>query len=56
MQDKYNSKLPEVHDLLRRLRSVADQSSAVLVGETYTDDATELKRYFEPTTMRFNRR
>jgi alpha-glucosidase len=46
MQDKYNSKLPEVHDLLRRLRSVADQSSAVLVGETYTDNATELKKYY----------
>ena len=46
MQDKYNSKLPEVHDLLRRLRGVADQSSAVLVGETYTDDATELKKYY----------
>src|SRR3984957_19085279 len=46
MQDKYNSELPEVHDLLRRLRGVADQSSAVLVGETYTDDATELKKYY----------
>jgi alpha-glucosidase len=46
MQDKYNSKLPEVHDLLRRLRGVADQSGAVLVGETYTDDATELKKYY----------
>ena len=46
MEDKYNSKLPEIHDLLRRLRGVADQSSAVLVGETYTDDATELKKYY----------
>ncbi len=46
MEDKYNSKLPEVHDVLRRLRSVADESNAVLVGETYTDDATELKKYY----------
>ncbi len=46
MQDKYNSKLPEVHDVLRRLRRVADQSNAVLVGETYTDDANELKKYY----------
>src|ERR1700733_2381424 len=46
MEDKYNSKLPEVHDVLRRLRRVADQSNAVLVGETYTDDATELKKYY----------
>lgn len=46
MQDKYNSKLPEVHDVLRSLRRVADQSNAVLVGETYTDDANELKKYY----------
>jgi alpha-glucosidase len=46
MEDKYNSKLPELHDVLRRLRSVADESNAVLVGETYTDDATELKKYY----------
>jgi alpha-glucosidase len=46
MQDKYNSKLPEIHDALRSLRRVADQSHAVLVGETYTDDANELKKYY----------
>jgi alpha-glucosidase len=46
MEDQYNSKLPEVHDVLRRLRNVADQSNAVLVGETYTSDADELKKYY----------
>ncbi|MFY9977164.1 MAG: alpha-glucosidase, partial [Candidatus Sulfotelmatobacter sp.] len=46
MQNKYNDKLPENHDVLRRLRSVADESDAVLVGETYTDSAAELKEYY----------
>jgi alpha-glucosidase len=44
--EKYNDKLPENHDVLRRLRSVADESNAVLVGETYTDSAAELKEYY----------
>ena len=45
-QEIYNDKLPANHDVLRRLRSVADQSDAVLVGETYTDSAAELKEYY----------
>ncbi len=46
MLNKYNDKLPENHDVLRRLRNVADESDAVLVGETYTDSAAELKEYY----------
>jgi alpha-glucosidase len=46
MKNKYNDKLPENHEVLRRLRSVADESDAVLVGETYTDSAAELKEYY----------
>ncbi len=46
MLNKYNDKLPENHDVLRRLRGVADESDAVLVGETYTDSAAELKEYY----------
>ncbi len=46
MLNKYNDKLPENHQVLRRLRSVADESDAVLVGETYTDSAPELKEYY----------
>jgi len=42
----YNDKLPENHDVLRRLRVVADENNAVLVGETYTDSAAELKEYY----------
>jgi len=45
-EDKYNKKLPEVHDVLRGLRKVADESNAVLIGETWTADVAELNRYY----------
>jgi alpha-glucosidase len=45
-ENKYNTKLPEVHDVLRGLRKVADENSAVLVGETWTADVAELSRYY----------
>ena len=44
--EKYNDKLPENHEVLRRLRKVADESDAVLVGETYTESAPELQEYY----------
>jgi alpha-glucosidase len=44
--DLYNTKLPEVHDVLRDLRKVADQHNAVLIGETWTKDVNELKQYY----------
>jgi len=43
---KYNTKLPEVHDVLRGLRQVADGSGAVLIGETWTKDISELRQYY----------
>lgn len=46
MDDKYNKKLPEVHDTLRALRQVADQYGAVLIGETWTSNIDELKEYY----------
>ncbi|PYX58812.1 MAG: glucohydrolase [Acidobacteria bacterium] len=46
MEDKYNVKLPEVHEVLRDLRKVADQHNAVLIGETWTKDVSELKQYY----------
>jgi alpha-glucosidase len=46
MEDKYNDKLPEVHTELKKLRKVADQSNAVLIGETYTSNRDELKEYY----------
>jgi alpha-glucosidase len=46
MQNKYNDKLPEVHTELKKLRAVADQNNAVLIGETYTSNRDELKEYY----------
>jgi alpha-glucosidase len=44
--NKNNTKLPEVHDILRGLRKVADQYNAVLIGETWTADVAELNQYY----------
>jgi len=46
MVNKYNTKLPELHDVLRQLRQVADQNDAVLIGETWTKDISELQQYY----------
>lgn len=45
-QDRYNLKLPEVHDVLKELRQVADKYDAVLVGETTTDNIRQLDEYY----------
>ena len=45
-KDQYNTKLPEVHDVLRGLRKVADEHNAVLIGETWTANIAELNRYY----------
>ena len=45
-QNTYNTKLPEVHEVLRGLRKVADENNAVLIGETWTTDIAELNRYY----------
>jgi alpha-glucosidase len=42
----HDKKLPQVHDVLRKLRRVADEFDAVLVGETWTSDIAELKAYY----------
>ena len=44
--NKYNTKLPEVHEVLRGLRKVADENNAVLIGETWTADVAELNHYY----------
>src|ERR1700739_4907045 len=46
MEDKYNKKLPEVHQVLQRLRSVADEYDAVLIGETWTSNVAQLEEYY----------
>ncbi len=45
-ENKYNTKLPEVHDVLQGLRKVADEYNAVLIGETWTADIAELDQYY----------
>jgi alpha-glucosidase len=45
-QNKYNTKLPEVHEVLRGLRKVANEYDAVLIGETWTANVAELNRYY----------
>jgi alpha-glucosidase len=37
---------PELHGVLQRLRKVADEYNAVLIGETWTSDIDQLKRYY----------
>lgn len=46
MEEKYNKKLPEMHGALQRLRKVADEYDAVLIGETWTQNVNELKEYY----------
>ena len=46
MQEKYNKKLPEVHDVMRKLRGAADEYGSVLIGETWTSNVSELKDYY----------
>ena len=45
-ENKYDTKLPELHDVLKGLRQVADESNAVLIGETWTADIAELNKYY----------
>jgi alpha-glucosidase len=42
----YNKKLPEVHDIMRAMRKVADEYGAVLIGETWTQNVTQLREYY----------
>ena len=45
-ENKYDTKLPELHDVLKGLRKVADENNAVLIGETWTADIAELNKYY----------
>jgi alpha-glucosidase len=46
MDNKYNDNLPEVHEELQKLRKVADEFGAVLIGETWTSNVEQLDRYY----------
>lgn len=50
-----DSKLPEVHTALQKLRKVTDEyPGRVLVGETWTNKAEELAEYYGPTNNEVN--
>ena len=42
----YDKNQPEIHGVLRRLRQVADEYNAVLIGETWTSDIAQLRKYY----------
>lgn len=42
----YDKNQPELHGVLQRLRKVADEYNAVLIGETWTNDIAQLKAYY----------
>ncbi|MFZ0798886.1 MAG: alpha-glucosidase [Terriglobales bacterium] len=46
LDNKYNTNLPEVHVELQKLRKVADEFGAVLIGETWTANVEQLDRYY----------
>jgi alpha-glucosidase len=45
-QEIYDKNQPELHGVLQRLRKVADEYNAVLIGETWTNDIGQLKAYY----------
>jgi alpha-glucosidase len=46
VEHRYTKKLPEMHAVLKNLRSVANKYNAVLIGETWTENVAELKQYY----------
>lgn len=45
-QEIYDKNQPELHGVLQRLRKVADEYNAALIGETWTSDIAQLKAYY----------
>ena len=46
MVNKYNDNLPENHVVLRDLRTLSNRYDAVLLGETWTDNISQLRQYY----------
>jgi alpha-glucosidase len=48
LQSKYSDNLPEVHDVIRRMRAMVDKypGHRVLIGETYTRDIADLDKWY----------
>jgi len=47
----HNTNLPELHDVLRDLRTVTDQHNSVLIGETWTSNIEQLNDYYREIQM-----
>ncbi|MEW9623371.1 alpha-glucosidase [Rhodanobacter geophilus] len=48
LQSRYSDNLPEVHDVIRRMRAMVDKypGNRVLIGETYTPDIADLDKWY----------
>ena len=48
LDEKYQSNLPEVHDVMRRMRAMTDKypGDRVLIGETYLPNVQELYKWY----------
>ena len=46
VEHKYTQNLPEVHGVLKNLRTVANKYDAVLIGETWKDSVAEMGAYY----------
>ena len=48
LDDKYQSNLPEVHEVMRRMRAMTDKypGDRVLIGETYLPNIQELDKWY----------
>ena len=53
-QEIYDKNQPELHGVLQRLRKVADEYNAVLIGETWTNDIAQLKAYYGENSNEVN--
>ncbi len=51
--DKYQENLPEVHDVIRRMRKMVDSypGNRVLIGETYLPNTAELDKWYGGTAQ-----
>lgn len=50
----YDKNQPELHGVLKRLRKVADEYNAVLIGETWTSDIAQLRAYYGGNSNELN--
>jgi alpha-glucosidase len=46
VEHKYTQNLPEVHSVLKNLRTVANKYDAVLIGETWKDTVAQMGAYY----------